>query len=80
MGVKKNLFKKSPNLHELGRNRVIALGQTWSPTLVERDQFLDCAAAVRLLLDHEAFNDELLKKATEVFLSFSFPHKKGRKC
>lgn len=47
-------------------------------TAAERDQFLDCAAAVGLSLDHEAFNDELLEKATEVSYFFFFQHKSAK--
>jgi 3-dehydroquinate synthetase len=90
---------ESPNLHEIGLDRAIAFGHTWSPTLelapalplrhghaitidmclsvvlaaqqgdlseAERDEFLGCVHKVGLSMDHNALDQALLEKATEV--------------
>jgi 3-dehydroquinate synthetase len=59
----------------LRHGHAIAVDMAYSVTLAhargelsekERDEFLDCAAAVGLTLDHEAFDEALLERATEV--------------
>ena len=92
---------ESPNLHEIGLDRVIAFGHTWSPTLelkpeiplrhghaisidmaysttlawtrgyiteAERDEILGLFSRVGLSMDHELFDEDLLKAGTEAIL------------
>jgi len=100
-GIKVMLDLESPNLHEIGLDRVIAFGHTWSPTLelkpeiplrhghaisidmaysttlawtrgyiteAERDEILGLFSRVGLSMDHELFDEDLLKAGTEAIL------------
>lgn len=100
-GIKVMLDLESPNLHEIGLDRVIAFGHTWSPTLElkpeiplrhghaintdmaysttlawtrgyitedQRKEIHGLMSRVGLTMDHELFDEELLKVATEAIL------------
>ncbi|KAK4689040.1 hypothetical protein P7C73_g1081, partial [Tremellales sp. Uapishka_1] len=119
-GIETMLELESPNLHELGLDRVIAYGHTWSPTLeltpkiplrhghaitidmaysitlahsrglvndAQRDQWFTLVSSVGLSMDHELFDEEMIRIATEAIKKtrdgkqrFAVPSKEFGQC